>query len=394
MPLAMFDSPAGLGLIRPGGLGQASPFYTPTLGMSKIGVSPFQMVNEAEETGIVSFDAQNIPKKNKQFHSDLLLLSGPRGNGKSATQTILLELQLRRMLADRFQWGVWTNYQCSFAELQHPYLLEILQQYPKTARNKSVGVDEIQNATPSRRSLARINLDLTAFLTQIRKRAIDGVFTTQFPSVLDQWIIMQFSLFIRCKAHFDGRVIECFVFDYWGQYTGRDYRKTFPPRIGEHDWSFFISGVENVWGKYKTNELQPPIWADRRKEILEETGWKFGEDAWDATEEDKKALGELRETPAPEGEVMQGRAEIVLKDLVHAEGDQPFPVARYINTARRLVQSIKSVEDFAEWLKGQGYKIFLSGKQVMAARSGDYQDIHGKPPAPVAPHLRKELVKA
>lgn len=322
------------------------------------------------------FKAADIPRRHKNFLSDLILLSGPRGSGKSAYQNILLQVQKEAMEHDGFPWQLWTNYQREQATVQNPYLLEILQSYPKEARNLSMGVDEIQNATPSRRSLARINLDLSAFLTQIRKRSIDGVFTTQFPSVLDQWIVMQFSLFIRCKAYEGGRIIKCFVFDYWGQYTGNDARKIWPPRIGEHDWEYWIGGVNAIWPYYKTNEIQPPIWTARRDEILGEQGWKFGEQPWqgqDGDGDDKESLEELKETPIPKE--LEDRAAAALKNMVYqAEG--AFPIARYLDSARRSIPTIKTSADFGFWLISQGFDVKKDGNQYVAQKGRDYHEMN------------------
>ena len=204
----------------------------------------------------------------KKFESSCILLIGRRGTGKSLTMSALALWQKQRILKNRLNLRIASNYKLTFADVLDPYLPESLSENPDLAKNLYICLDEIQTIASNRRSISRSNLDFSVFLTQVRKRQNQLICTTQFPSQLDRNLLMQIDLFLSCEKMYKDNgswhiVID--VHDYWGQWTNRTWRKWWPPRHEERDAQITLHYVDKCFGMYDTEQYITPTWMDEEQ---------------------------------------------------------------------------------------------------------------------------------
>ncbi len=282
----------------------------------------------------------------------VLFLMGRRGEGKTLAMTALARMQKSRFAKFRMPNGarkrVVSNYRVSFADRSDPYLLDDLIKFPEQARNLFICVDEVGSAFPNRRSLAAVNVDFSNFLTQIRKRNIEVCFTTQFPQVIDYQLLMQVDLFIRCEKFWGGRGVRLWYHDFWGQWTGKDHRKKWPPDKREWDWYNDLTGTDAVWGTYDTGELVAAINSSTRDQMIESQ--------WDLP---KPVAPQLVSVPdmAP--------AETLEEYLFrHAGGS--FDLLAHLTTAKKFEPSITNLPTFAVWLEANGHETWKDGGKFFA----------------------------
>ena len=179
-----------------------------------------------------------------QGGNQCVLLMGRRGHGKTALLTAILHLMLAKYEKQYYAGRLFANYQVSFfrkdasgkpIDYYSPYIAEEMATFPPWLEKGIVAIDEFQNMGASRRSMSKVNVNLSSFLTQVRHRQIECLFTTQFPQVLDYQALLQVDKFVRVSTLMSyppnkqgkrfPRVMELEIYDYWGQDTGRDYRK-------------------------------------------------------------------------------------------------------------------------------------------------------------------------
>ena len=211
----------------------------------------------------------------RRFRPMVIMFIGRRGAGKSLAMTTLAYIQSRRYAAAGVAFSVVSNYKLQFATHATPYLVEELTQFPPWARDLYVCIDEVATAFPSRRSLAGVNLLFANWLTQIRKRRCEVAFTTQFPQVLDYQVLLQVDLFIRCQERAAGRAVELYIYDWWGQWTGNDSRRPWPPEHDTWDWNVTFLNTHRVWPLYDTEELVAPLWSSSREDMIAQEGWEI-----------------------------------------------------------------------------------------------------------------------
>lgn len=258
---------------------------------------------------------------------------------------------------------------CPVDVLCHPLVMDALLEYPKAAREMTLCLDELQTAFPGRRSLAGINLLFSNMLTQIRKRKIECLFTTQFPQVLDVQVLLQVDYFIRCNMLHSRRMLALEHYDYWGTDTGHDYRKRWPPQPGTHDWESAIYNVHKVWGEYDSDEVIPPAWFKGRESVLKQQGWNLADYTEIAEEGGRQAIQKPEDLPAPyeDSEAEQARVAQQGNSLgpdaarlkVHLQKlGEPFKIMDQLQAARRHLPSIRSVEDFGRWLLNNGFQVW------------------------------------
>ena len=307
----------------------------------------------------------------RSFKSAVLMIVGWRGSGKSLLMTNLLKAQQERFEAVGEHRHIWTNYQCSFADIADAFLVDHLLRYRADTANITIGIDEIQSFMANTRATARTNLDFGTFLTQIRKRGIEVVLTTQFPQFVDNRVLTQMNLIIRPsilyqRDHREGSALRLKMYDWWGTYTGVDWkRRRWPPLPWDHDWAVTMYNTDRVFDTYDTDEVIAPMWSDYRAAILDEGGWEQTTDPdqtrWKMAKEDH-------------GGQMTAAA---LESKLAALGHQEFDLSLYIDDARvalnlkasRSRKAIEQREDyfqFGGWLQGQGYDVWKEGRTIMA----------------------------
>lgn len=212
-----------------------------------------------------------------QPRSLAIMLVGRRGAGKSLGMTALGYFMHRAYARAGGYKKVVSNYWVDFADRVDEYIVDHLNVFPTWGHDLLCLIDEIAAYFPGRRSLARTNVDFATFLQQIRKRRVDLIFTTQFPQVCDQQLLMQIDLFVEvgilrrgCGTSGHRACIELLVHDWWGQWTGLMMPRVWPPRQSDTDWTMVLHRVDSMFGRYNTDEVVAPIWSKRREGIISE----------------------------------------------------------------------------------------------------------------------------
>lgn len=131
--------------------------------------------------------------------SKLIGILGDRGAGKTLFMTYLLR-------QDHIRNGrVVANYHLYFPEdgKHDPIYLPFkkIAKLPPQLRDASVGLDELQIGTDSRRSLSDDNIMLTKLVTQMRKRNLDVYYTTQRYNMIDKRIKNQTDYLILMERY-------------------------------------------------------------------------------------------------------------------------------------------------------------------------------------------------
>lgn len=248
MPSLLLPPSGALAIPRPGGL--------PSSGAPADGFGP----NLAFLPGALA--------PSHKFRPLVILFHGPRGQGKSLLQTATLKFTKQRAMRRGIPWSIATNYFVSFADISSPKLIDDLVNFPDWAQRMTVGIDEIVEFMPSGQSQSRYSWDASSWFRQIRKFQVEVVAATQFPQEIDRKLLRQINLFIECREWRDGKGVAAFITDYWGQWTGKTYRKPFPPTIGEHDWELAFYHTDSVFGDYNTEEYQVRAWAKNRDDLI------------------------------------------------------------------------------------------------------------------------------
>ena len=129
-----------------------------------------------------------------RFSSKTKIFVGRRGQGK----TLLMTVEGGAIRAMNEKHGaavkIISNYSTAFSHYHSQYLIDNLVTFPEYAQDALLLIDEIQTAALSRRSMSKEAVNLSGFMTMIRKRRVEVMFTTQFPQTLDQQLLMQIDL--------------------------------------------------------------------------------------------------------------------------------------------------------------------------------------------------------
>lgn len=211
----------------------------------------------------------------------VLMMTGRRGSGKSEATTALAYAYRQACLGHHAQPRILSNYLLSFAWRQSPFLVEELEQRPSWGHDALVLIDEIADAVNSMRSNARLNVDFGAWLRQIRKLHNSVICGTQFPQDADNKLLRQVDIFVRCH-HYEFRAkngewvaaVQMKMYDWWGQWTGLDYRKEWPPPEDEWDWLRTIYNTQGVWKCFDTDEEFAPLWSNvALASVIQRSAW-------------------------------------------------------------------------------------------------------------------------
>lgn len=289
--------------------------------------------------------AADVPRKHR-YRPMVVCFMGRRGKGKTLSMTGVGWAQHQRFARYAPYAKIMANYWLSFApeDLCHPLILDELTGFPPWGQNGMLLADEGDAAFTSRRAMARTTLDFSIFVHQIRKRRMEVCYTTQFPQEIDGQLLRQTDIFIQCEAHSGDRAVDLFIHDYWGQWSGNDWRKPFPPTREECDWQRTLLNTHTLFNKFWSNEVVPPIWHPARQAIIAQQGWAISEDE----PEDGEQLQELEHQAEPRS----------FEEAVAAIASQtmPFSVGRLMGAARKF-HGWSSYRRVVEWLQERGFEI-------------------------------------
>lgn len=223
-----------------------------------------------------------------------VMFMGRRGNGKTLTQTLLADQDIRRFTTTGYPGHVFTNYNMSFLrsltsdgrvittnealekrihsdpiDVYDPDIIDRVSEFPSWFRRGTFRGDEVQTMAMGRRSMARSNVNTSQFLIQMRHRDIDASFTTQFPQIIDYQVLLQIDLFIKVRVIKRQRgtgfpqVLAADVWDWWGQLTGKDWKKSWPPARADIDRSCNIHVPYRIMGTYSTKQIVSSVYLAR-----------------------------------------------------------------------------------------------------------------------------------
>jgi len=227
----------------------------------------------------------------------VILLMGRRGQGKTALMTALMHNRMNKYRQTGYPGHIFTNYDVKFLrsapngqpiDYYAPFIIDTISAFPPWYHDGATFLDEVQTLATSRRSMSRGNVNLSGFMTQIRHRNMECTFTTQFPQVLDYQLLLQVDLFgrvnttARYKNGFPAQ-LEVELYDYWGQFTGRDQRKRWPPDRDDMDQSRLINLSPSLIGTYEHHKIIASTSMDplvRERIIMEEGERQGGYQDW------------------------------------------------------------------------------------------------------------------
>jgi len=253
-------------------------------------------------TGNYNITLENFPRPRK-FYPSCKFFFGRRGTAKSLSM-VFMAWGLSNAFDEHMGPAKYchickyshrpvriaANFQCKFADIQDPYLVDRLQTYPMWAHDLVVLIDEIATYCPSARAMSRTTLELGTWLQQIRKRRIEIFMATQFPQDITRTVLRQVDYFMEPEPIAEGRAVKLYFYDIWGQYTGNYGLTKWPPTREDSFTEKFLPRTYRVWGQYDTEEIFAPIWASERDNMIDEGGWEFGQDVLQAADATRSVL--------------------------------------------------------------------------------------------------------
>ena len=303
-----------------------------------------------------------------------ILLIGRRGHGKTAIQTAITHTMLKKYQRAKFPGRLYSNYRMKFFrkdadgrpyDLYSPMLVDLISDFPPWLQKGFMALDEVQAFASARRSMSKSNLSLSLFLTQMRHRDIETCWTTQFPQVIDSQALLQVDLFVRVNtvarwpANRSGnsfpKVMDLTIFDYWGQFTGKDFRKTWPPQPEDADARRRVFMPLWYANQYNTKEIITSTYMDKetREAIMRDEGQLDADDSqafMDAMKEPMRDAGEQRE----EQQHSTSGEDLLAAYIQKGNGynrTQRFRLDQRLDRAREVSKgAIQSIADLAIFL--------------------------------------------
>jgi len=231
--------------------------------------------------------------------------------------------------------------------------------------------------------MARGNLDfVTNCLVQIRKFDMEMLCTTQRPQNLDSQMLDQIDFFIMPVLYnkqwvpekelwshkHTGRMLyravsaRLLIWDWWGTYTGKQYRKIWPPMMsGEPpDYTMDFHRVHELYSWYSSKEPIPAMWHRKREDTLAK-GWT-------------DTMTEIAQDYAPEAEEQEtdGVPAATIGELIAAQPpDLYIRSSGLFDRAKKLDRNI-SMARFMVNMEDAGYTIIREGRYgYRAVRIGE-----------------------
>jgi hypothetical protein len=303
------------------------------------------LINPAPQPASFNLTFGQCLNRRQRHHRPLVIMFiGRRGEGKTLAMTRwAYNMAALYRHAKAFQMRIACNYYMDFAHLSSPYLPEALMTFPPWGRDLLVCYDEITSLVPSRRTTSRMNLNFGNWLMQIRKRNVSVLMATQFPQVIDRLVLHQTDLFIHCELINGGQAVRHYVHDWWGQWTGKQFTKPWPPIQDMYDYEWVLPNTDAMFDRFRSSEVVPSNWIPQRDAILYGEGWRLPESGDTVTEPIETVA---METP-PNGEE-------VLRDWVGKLGTS-FNPKDHLATFKDLNSDLKNVKQINEWLHNEGY---------------------------------------
>ncbi len=298
-----------------------------------------------------------------RFDPVTLMLSGRRGRGKTAALTYL-----GRFFGDIYRRQgsdvrIASNYNTTVADpdLRRQDIMDDILSFPPWATKMLVLVDEIAAYYPSRKAMATRNVDASTFLQQIRKRDIEMIFTTQFPGMLDQQMLVNIDLYVVVnmwprEGWNAGKYCDLKIWDWHGQWAGEPVQPRIPPQ-GPPTWFRRMHNVNRIFGMYNTKEVIGRAWADfEERATIDAQHW--GGEA---------AAAELAVMEAQAASLAASPEPTTLSEYVTGLGPS-FNVAHEYTGARAFSDEIENVKDWERFLELMGFEILQERRSRMAVR--------------------------
>ncbi len=194
-------------------------------------------------------------KVRRKFHPLVLFFLGRRGAGKTLAMTYLAKYMQSVYRNTGSNRRIFSTYWLSFADECGPRLIDGMYQDPFAYQKSIVVIDEIADFVPSKRAMSGFVTNFESWIRQIRKFQIEVLMATQHPTDITRSVLRQCDLFARCRSIFDGRHVDLDIYDWWGNYTGDQRPKAWPPEPDTHDWEKTLVNTHQVWGDYDTEEF-------------------------------------------------------------------------------------------------------------------------------------------
>ena len=328
------------------------------------------------QTGNYNITLENFPRP-KKFYPSCKFFFGRRGTAKSLSMVFmawgLSNAFDRHMGPVKYchickyahrPIRIAANFQCRFADIQDPYLVDRLQTYPTWAHDLVVLIDEIATYCPSARAMSRTTLELGTWLQQIRKRRIEIFMATQFPQDITRTVLRQVDYFMEPEPLAEGRAVKLYFYDIWGQYTGNYGMTKWPPTREDSFTEKFLPRTYRVWGQYDTEEIFAPIWAASRDNIIDEGGWEFGDDVLQTAPESQSVL-------IPAGMDDDDDLDAYMRTLVNRNDGSLNVGAAYSDVQNRF-------KDELDWRNLSGMKDYLESRGWTMETAGGVN--YAKPP--------------
>ena len=210
------------------------------------------------------FTVDNTPPQKKHIPK-VACFFGRRGDGKTLGMSAVAAWTQTRNRKLGVDYGILANFDLTFADRAYQHIIDEIKEFPVWLDDKKYWlllIDEIAELLPAARGMSSNNLEIGAFLKQIRKRGVSVMCATQFPTEVGWNLLRQVDFFIRCKSRREGRTIDTFWWDWPGNVTGDWSRKYFPPEPDTQDWHFRIHNTDRMWGTYRTEEVIAPSFTD------------------------------------------------------------------------------------------------------------------------------------
>ena len=310
----------------------------------------------------------------------IMLGFGRRGDGKTLWMALTLYIMLQSYIKHGNRptprnpngFKIASNIHMQFADFCNPALVDMLINYESKLRRMQLGIDEILSFLPSRRTMARVNVDAANALVQIRKDEMEIVTTTQKPQNIDSQMLDQIDLFVLPLLYnrrwvpvreiwthkMTGRMqykptsMRLLIWDWWGNFTGKQYSKRWPPQMsGEQpDYTIDYHNIHEIFSWFHTKEKVPSIWHRNRANVIIEQ--------WE--EEMTQMAAELAPDVIDE-EADAGRVIATIDDLIAAQGDDVM-VASLLNEAKAIDKNIKGTRELALRMEQAGYHVQKEGR--------------------------------
>lgn len=210
-----------------------------------------------ESNGPAIWTPEELPMKNGRFSPLVVMYMGRRNAGKSYSMTVQSRLMQKRHRFHQTGFKLAANYIMRFADFSGQHIYDEIITFPDWFRDQYLAMDEIQGQVSNRRAMNKGTLNFGIMLSMIRKRRVEPLFTTQFPQTIDRLTLMQTDLFVEVRTRQRMHTIELLCHDYWGQWTGNNHSKQWPPRSWEADWAVQIHVDNPAWyfSQYETDEV-------------------------------------------------------------------------------------------------------------------------------------------